>query len=94
MTRLVTVPAVIEPLTFRAVRPMSISGSTEISKPASATGKSIADSTIRAANVAPPPTPATPTEPMVMMASSGSRKLTVNGSTPTVGAIMTASMAG
>ncbi len=52
--RLVTVPAAIGPLTLSAVRPMSINGSIEIGKPTSATGKSIADSTIKAANVAPP----------------------------------------
>ena len=58
----------MEPLTLRAVRPMSISGSIEISRPASATGRFIADSTISAAKVAPPPTPATPTEPTVTIA--------------------------
>jgi hypothetical protein len=73
---------------------MSISGSIEISRPASATGRFMADSTIRAAKVAPPPTPATPTEPTVMMAISGRMKALVNGSMPTVGAIMTASIAG
>jgi hypothetical protein len=74
-TRLARVPAVMEPLTLSAVRPMSISGSIEISRPASATGRFSADSTIRAAKVAPPPTPATPTEPMVTMptAAAGSR---------------------
>src|SRR5690606_41199952 len=40
---LVRTPAVILPLTFRAVRPISINGSTEINRPASATGRSIAD---------------------------------------------------
>ena len=37
--RAVVTPAVIEPLTFNAVRPMSMSGSTEMSSPASAIGK-------------------------------------------------------
>ena len=41
---------------------MSIKGSTEISTPANAIGKSSADNTKIAANVAPPPTPATPNE--------------------------------
>ena len=36
--RLITVPAMAEPLTFNAVRPMSIKGSIEINRPASATG--------------------------------------------------------
>ena len=52
----------MEPLTFNAVRPISIKASTEINTPASAIGKSIADKTMMAANVAPPPTPATPNE--------------------------------
>jgi hypothetical protein len=59
-----------------------------------ATGRFIADSTISAAKAAPPPTPATPTEPIMMMPTSGTRKAAVNGSMPTVGAIITASMAG
>src|SRR5471032_796052 len=63
------VPAVIEPLTFRAVRPMSISGSTEISSATSVTGRPIAGSTISAAKVAPPPTPATPAELRVTIAT-------------------------
>ena len=58
----VATPAVIEPLTFNAVRPISINGSTEIKTPAKASGKSSADNTRIAANVAPPPTPATPNE--------------------------------
>src|SRR5699024_2536443 len=58
----VVTPAVIEPLTFTAVLPMSINGSTEISNPANATGRFNADNTRIAANVAPPPTPATPNE--------------------------------
>ena len=52
----------MEPLTFSAVRPISISGSTEISSATSVTGRPIAGRTIRAAKVAPPPTPATPAE--------------------------------
>ena len=58
------------------------------------TFKFMADSTISAANVAPPPTPATPMEPMVTTAISMAMKLDVYGSMPTVGAIITASMAG
>lgn len=92
--RLATVPAVAEPLTFNAVRPMSIKGSIEINRPASATGRFMADSTISAANVAPPPTPATPMESMATTAISMAMKLNVYGSMPTVGAIITASMAG
>ena len=67
---LVTAPAVMEPLTFTAVRPMSISGSTEISSPANATGKFSVESTTSAANVAPPPTPAIPNEPIVATMTS------------------------
>ena len=58
----VTTPESIESLTFNAVLPISISGSTEISRPASPTGKPKDERTISAANVAPPPTPATPKE--------------------------------
>gem|GEM_PF-4448995 len=46
MTRLVKVPTVMAPLTFNAVRPMSINGSIDISKPASATGRLIAESVV------------------------------------------------
>ena len=41
----------MEPLTFSAVRPISISGSTEISSATSVTGRPIAGRTIRAAKV-------------------------------------------
>ena len=66
----------------------------EMSSPARATGKSRAESTISAAKVAPPPTPATPKELTVMMAMSVMMKPGSRGLTPTVGAIITASMAG
>ena len=62
------VPAVIAPDTLSAVRAMSISGSIEISSAAIVTGRPIAGSTISAANVAPPPTPAIPKELTVMIA--------------------------
>ena len=55
----VPVPANIESLTFRAVRPISIIGSIEINTPANATGKFKVDNTRIEAKVAPPPTPAT-----------------------------------
>ena len=92
--RLVTVPAVIAPETLRAVRPMSISGSMEMSKPTSATGRSSADNTISAEKVAPPPTLATPNELIEMMAMSVIMKPMSNGLIPTVGATITASIAG
>lgn len=60
----VAVPANIESLTFNAVLPISINGSTEINTPAKAIGKFNVESTSIAANVAPPPTPATPNELM------------------------------
>ena len=92
--RLVTVPAVIEPLTLMAVRPMSMSGSTEISRPASATGRFRLESTTSAANVAPPPTPAMPIEPMVATATTEARNDSDVGSMPALGAIMMASIDG
>ncbi len=84
----------IEPLTFNAVRPMSISGSTEISKATRDTGKPMAGSTISAAKVAPPPTPATPAELRVTIATRVAIHSGSSGLMPTVGATMTASMAG
>ncbi len=48
-----SLPAVIEPFTFNAVRPISINGSIEISSATKVTGKPIAGSTISAAKVAP-----------------------------------------
>lgn len=68
--RAVPVPAKIESFTFNAVRPISMSGSIEMSTPASATGKFNVDSTKMEANVAPPPTPATPNELMITTAIS------------------------
>ncbi|MNG11797.1 hypothetical protein D3C84_953650 [compost metagenome] len=91
---LVIAPAVIEPFTFSAVRPMSISGSTEISNATSSTGKPMAGNTISAAKVAPPPTPATPAELRVTMATSVAIHSGSSGLMPTVGATITASMAG
>src|SRR5690625_3695063 len=56
----VTTPAKILSLTFRAVRAISIIGSTDTIKPIISIGRSNAPNTISAAKVAPPPTPATP----------------------------------
>ncbi|CSB29736.1 Uncharacterised protein [Vibrio cholerae] len=67
-------PAVIEPDTLSAVRAISISGSIEIKSAAIVTGKPMAGSTIRAAKVAPPPTPAIPKELMVIIAISDTIK--------------------
>ena len=92
--RPVTVPAVIEPLTFTAVRPMSISGSTEISRPASATGRFNVERTTSAAKVAPPPTPAMPNEPRVATITTDAMNEIEVGSTPALGAIIIASIAG
>ena len=50
--------------------------------------------TISAANVAPPPTPATPKELTAITSISVSKKSGASGFTPTVGATITASMAG
>lgn len=72
--RLVTSPDTIDPLTLSAVRPISISGSTDINTPAKATGKFIVERTIKEANVAPPPTPATPNELII----TTSIKVTMN----------------
>src|SRR5699024_11458223 len=66
----VVTPAVIEPLTFTAVLPMAINGSTEISNPANATGKFNADNTRIATNVGPLPTPAAPNELIATMTIS------------------------
>ena len=94
MIWLVTVPATIAPLTFNAVRPMSINGSTEISSATNDTGKPIAGSTINAAKVAPPPTPATPAELKVTMATNVAIHTGSSGLMPTVGATITANIAG
>ena len=89
----VPVPASIESLTFNAVRPISINGSTEIKTPASATGKFNVDNTIMDANVAPPPTPATPNQLIITtpMTDNINCKLT---STPAAGATIIANIAG
>lgn len=81
-TRLAIVPAVIEPETFSAVRAMSINGSIEISSAAMVTGKPIAGRTIKAANVAPPPTPAIPNELMVIIAINDRIKCRSSGLIP------------
>jgi len=73
---------------------MSINGSTEISNATSDTGRPIAGSTISAAKVAPPPTPATPTELKVTIATSDAIHIGSSGLMPTVGATITASIAG
>ncbi len=57
-------------LTFSAVRPISISGSTDINSATRVTGNPIAGRTISAAKVAPPPTPATPAELTVTIPTS------------------------
>ncbi len=73
---------------------MSISGSTEITKPTIATGKFIAPKTIREAKVAPPPTPATPNELIVTTATNIKINCKLKTSIPTVGATMVANIAG
>ena len=96
MIWLVTVPATMAPLTFKAVRPMSISGSTEINSATSDTGRPIAGSTISAAKVAPPPTPATPAELSVTIATSsqlnvtGAAMLTTSARGGTTGVLVSA----
>lgn len=92
--RLVTNPETMDPLTFSAVRPISISGSIEINTPAKATGRFIVDRTIKEAKVAPPPTPATPNELIMTTTINVAMKDGDSGLMPWVGAIMTASMAG
>ncbi|MNP78306.1 hypothetical protein D3C76_1758830 [compost metagenome] len=52
------------------------------------------DNTIREAKVAPPPTPATPNELIMTTRIKVTMKSQLSGSIPTVGAIITASMAG
>lgn len=91
---LVTIPATILPLTFVAVRAISINGSTEITKPTMATGKFIAPKTINEANVAPPPTPATPNELIVTIATNIKIKPILKTSIPAAGATIVASIAG
>ena len=73
---------------------MSMSGSMEISSAAMVTGKPMAGSTTRAAKVAPPPTPAMPKLETATMATRPVMKEKLKGSTPRVGAIIVASMAG
>ena len=65
MFREETTPANMLSLTFVKVRIMSMTGSTEMTRPAIVTGKFSAPNTIKAAKVAPPPTPATPKELIV-----------------------------
>lgn len=88
------VPAVIAPETLSAVRAISIKGSIEISSAAMVTGNPIAGSTISAAKVAPPPTPAIPNQLTTIIATRDRMKLISIGSIPTVGATITANIAG
>ena len=81
-------------MTFRAVLAMSMSGSIEINSATRAMGKPMAGRTIRAAKVAPPPTPATPNELIAIIPSRLNMKVGSKGLMPMVGAIITASMAG
>ena len=72
---------------------MSIRGSIEIKTPANATGKFSVDKTNIDANVAPPPTPATPNELIITTATN----VTINCKsifTCATGATMIASIAG
>ena len=92
--RCVTVPATIDPLTFSAVLAISINGSIEINSATKVIGNPIAGKTTSAAKVAPPPTPAIPKELTVVIKIKGARNDKLKGSMPTVGAIITASIAG
>ena len=94
MRALVTIPATMLPLTFTAVRAISINGSTEITNPTIATGKFIAPKTISEANVAPPPTPATPKELIVTIATSIKINSKLKTFTPAAGATIVANIAG
>ena len=58
------------------------------------TGKPNIGNTIKAAKVAPPPTPATPTELSVTTQTKVRIQIGSNGLIPTVGATITANMAG
>ena len=81
-------------LTFVSVRIMSMTGSTEMTSPAIVTGKFMAPRTIKAAKVAPPPTPATPKELIVTTKINVNTKPMLVTSMPKVGATMVANMAG
>ncbi len=87
-------PATMESLTLSAVRPMSMSGSTEAIRPTISMGRPMVPSTMRLAKVAPPPTPATPNELITMMAIMPTTHVGSNTSMPTVGAMSVAIMAG
>ena len=87
-------PATMESLTLRAVRPMSMSGSTDARTATTSIGSPIVPNTMSEANVAPPPTPATPNELMATTAMSGTKNVGDSTSMPTVGATMVASIAG
>ena len=67
----------------------AISGSTEISSATRVTGRPMAGRTISAANVAPPPTPATPAELTVTMPTSVAIHSGSKVSMPTAGATIT-----
>ena len=73
---------------------MSMSGSTEARSPTISMGSPMVPSTMSEANVAPPPTPATPNELITTTATSPATNVGENTSMPTVGAMMVASMAG
>ena len=66
----------------------------EISKATKVTGKPIIGKTISAAKVAPPPTPATPIELKVTTQAKVKIQIGSSGLIPTVGATITASIAG
>src|SRR5699024_632926 len=90
----VNTPVVMPPLIFNAVRAISIIGSIEINKPTIAIGRFNVDNTISEANVAPPPTPATPNELIATTINNMAINDGVYGVMPTVGATITASIAG
>ncbi|NOX69802.1 MAG: sulfite exporter TauE/SafE family protein [Gammaproteobacteria bacterium] len=92
--RIRPVITVIEPFTFNEVRAMSINGSIEISNATSAIGKPMAGNTTNAANVAPPPTPATPNELMATIPMSEIINAGSSGLMPILGAIIVANIAG
>ena len=84
----------MESLTLSAVRPMSMSGSTEARMPTISIGKPSVPSTMSDANVAPPPTPAMPKELTTITATSMTTNSGENTLIPTVGAMIVASIAG
>lgn len=71
-----------------------MSGSTDARTATTSMGSPIVPSTMSEANVAPPPTPATPNELMATTTMSGTKNVGDSTSMPTVGATMVASIAG